>query len=204
MRHNQRTRAVAGAAIVAALALAGCGSDGSGGSGDSSHGSGSGSGSSKGGAGSTAGGGAAGAMDPATLKTGGTPLGTVLVDGRGRTVYLFTQDRTNSNTMRCDAACLKEWPPVQGKPKAGSGVDDGLIDTTKAGGRTQATYAGHPLYYYAGDRSQGDVKGQGIDKIWYALDAAGHAVKKAPGGSGSGGGRGGGDHGAGATGGYGY
>lgn len=152
---------VAGFTLVAALGLAGCG----GGSGESA-----------GGSGSQA---PSAATDASTVKTSSSPLGTVLVDGDGRTLYLFTGDGKNTNSMNCDASCLKLWPPMEGKPKAGGGVDAGLIGMTHDGGRSQATYAGHPLYYYADDRAAGDVNGQGIDGIWYVLNAQGTAVKKA-------------------------
>ncbi|MFF0794313.1 hypothetical protein [Streptomyces spiralis] len=152
---------VIGFALAAVLSLAGCG----GGSGDG---------------GSTAQSGApAQATDASTLKTSNSPLGAVLVDGSGRTLYLFTADGKNTNSMNCDAACLKLWPPLEGRPKAGGGVDAGLIGTTGGGSRAQATYAGHPLYYYAGDQAAGDVKGQGIDGIWFVLDAQGAAIRTA-------------------------
>lgn len=157
---NRGRITVTGFALVAALGLAGCG----GGSGDS---------------GSGARSEASAAMDTSAVRASNSPLGTVLVDGGGRTLYLFTGDGKNTNSMDCDAACLKLWPPMEGKPKAGEGVDAGLIGTTQGGSRTQATYAGHPLYYYAQDRAAGDVNGQGVDGIWYALDAQGAAIKKA-------------------------
>ncbi|WP_210586152.1 hypothetical protein [Streptomyces sp. GESEQ-35] len=152
MRRSRIT--VAGFALAAALALAGCG----------------------GGGGDGAGGGTSAATDTSTVRTSESPLGDILVDGSGRTLYLFTEDGENTNSMDCDAACLKLWPPMEGKPEAGPGVDANLIGTTKGDGETQATYAGHPLYYYAEDRAEGDLKGQGIDRIWYVLDAGGKAV----------------------------
>ncbi|WP_329341899.1 hypothetical protein OG866_38120 [Streptomyces sp. NBC_00663] len=146
-----------GIALVAALGLAGCGSGGG-----SDHGS----------------SGTPAATDTSTVKVSDSPLGDILVDGGGRTLYLFTADGNNTNSMKCDTACLKLWPPMEGKPKAGSGADAGLIGTTK-GSEPQATYAGHPLYYYAKDKAPGDSKGQGIDGIWYVLNAKGTAVKQA-------------------------
>jgi Secreted repeat of unknown function len=48
--------------------------------------------------------------------------------------------------------------PNSGKPKAGAGARGGLLGTTRrADGRTQVTYHGHPLYYFAGDKRAGDV-----------------------------------------------
>ncbi|MGW2937393.1 hypothetical protein ACWDA7_37460 [Streptomyces sp. NPDC001156] len=44
-------------------------------------------------------------------------------------------------------------------------------------GKGKATYAGHPLYYYAGDHAPGDTNGQGIDGIWYTLNAHGAPIK---------------------------
>ncbi|MGX1676095.1 COG4315 family predicted lipoprotein [Streptomyces sp. NPDC055400] len=158
---NRGRITVTGFALVAALALAGCGGgNGASGSGTRSKAP-------------------AAAMDATTVRANNSPLGTVLVDGGGRTLYLFTGDGKNRNSMDCDAACLILWPPMEGKPKAGKGADAGLIGTTHAGKRTQATYAGHPLYYYAGDRAANDVNGQGVDGIWFVLDAQGAAVKKA-------------------------
>ncbi|MET7617213.1 hypothetical protein [Streptomyces sp. NPDC005408] len=126
--------------------------------------------------------------DPSTVKIADSSLGKILVDGKGRTLYLFTADGKNTNSMKCDAQCLKLWPPMEGKPKAGAGADAKLINTTDVAGKTQATYAGHPLYYYAPDKAAGDVKGQGIDKVWYVIDAHGKAITKAvPAGSNDGG-----------------
>ncbi|MGP3770681.1 COG4315 family predicted lipoprotein [Streptomyces sp. SDT5-1] len=155
----------AGCTLVAALALAGCSSGGGGGSG----------------------GGTPAAKDPTTLSTSDSPMGKILVDGKGRTLYLFTSDGKNTNSMKCDAECVKEWPHMKGKPKAGDGVQANLIGTTKGGGTPQATYAGHPLYYFADDHKAGDTKGQGIDKIWYVVDPHGKAIKKAASSGGGGG-----------------
>ncbi|MCX5535091.1 hypothetical protein OG785_31635 [Streptomyces sp. NBC_00006] len=170
---------VAGFALVAAFGLAGCGGGGGSGGGGSSDG------------GTTA------AKDASTLSTSDSPMGKILVDGKGHTLYLFTSDGKNSNSMKCDAKCLKEWPHMEGKPKAGAGVRANLIATTKGSGTAQATYAGHPLYYYADDHKAGDTKGQGIDQIWYVLDSHGNAIKKAAP-------AGGGDDGDNDSGGYGY
>ncbi|MDT5031774.1 MAG: hypothetical protein QOC94_1945, partial [Actinoplanes sp.] len=41
----------------------------------------------------------------------------------------------------------------------------------------QLVYAGWPLYYYAGDVGPGDVDGQGVDSVWWAVAANGKLVK---------------------------
>jgi predicted lipoprotein with Yx(FWY)xxD motif len=142
-----------------ALGLAACGSDSPGSDGTASSNS-------------------SAAKDPSTIALGATSLGDVLVDGSGRTLYLFIHDGDGTASMDCDATCKAQWPAVEGRPKAGDGVDASLIGTTKTG--NQATYAGHPLYYYAGDKAAGDVNGQGVDQIWYVMDGKGSAVKKEP------------------------
>ena len=41
------------------------------------------------------------------------------------------------------------------------------------------TYAGHPLYYYAGDAAAGDTNGQGLDAFgakWYVMGTERHAT----------------------------
>ncbi|GGJ08601.1 COG4315 family predicted lipoprotein [Streptomyces brasiliensis] len=157
-------RIAVAAVALAALGLAGCGAGGGddSGSGNGSQGSGK----------------ATAAMDPSTVRVSQSSLGNILVDGSGRTLYLFTGDGTNTNSMKCNADCLKLWPPVKSTPKAGAGADAHLIGRTKSGSGSQATYAGHPLYYYADDRSAGDLKGQGMDKIWFVLDPHGKAITK--------------------------
>lgn len=79
--------------------------------------------------------------------------GTVLTDGRGMPLYLFTRDR--GSTSRCYGDCAQAWPVTyaKGKPRAGTGVSARLLGTTKrSDGRLQVTYRGHPLYYYEHDR----------------------------------------------------
>jgi predicted lipoprotein with Yx(FWY)xxD motif len=128
----------------------------------------------------------------ATVKTASTDLGTILVDGQGKTVYLFERDRGPQST--CNGQCLANWPAVtaDGKPQAAGGVSASKLGTSRRGdGTTQVTYAGHPLYYFAGDSSAGDTNGQGVDAFgarWYVLGSSGAAVTGQQTGSGSSGG----------------
>jgi predicted lipoprotein with Yx(FWY)xxD motif len=46
------------------------------------------------------------------------------------------------------------------------------------------TYGGKPLYYFAGDAKPGDVKGQGVGSVWFAVAADGELVKAKATGSG--------------------
>ena len=124
-----------------------------------------------------------------TIEVSSTSLGDVLTDGSGRTLYLFTHDSGASSA--CDSGCVSVWPPLTGTPTAGSGADSSLLGTiTRSDGSTQATYAGHPLYYYSGDSGAGDVNGQEIQDSWYVVNASGEEVEgeatEAPSSSGGG------------------
>jgi predicted lipoprotein with Yx(FWY)xxD motif len=115
------------------------------------------------------------------VTLGETDLGRVLIDARGRTLYLYTPDTKKQST--CYGQCAAFWPPLLtvGKPRAAHGVKASLLGTTKRkDGKLQVTYAGHPLYFFAQDAAPGDVHGQGLQNIWYALSAAGARVAAAP------------------------
>jgi predicted lipoprotein with Yx(FWY)xxD motif len=120
------------------------------------------------------------ASGAATIAVRTTPLGRILVDGRGMTLYLFEKDTGMKST--CDGTCAKFWPPVTttGAAKAGSGLDAGKLGTTaRTDGETEVTYNGHPLYYYAGDKQPGDTTGEGLNAfgaLWYVLSPAGKEV----------------------------
>jgi predicted lipoprotein with Yx(FWY)xxD motif len=43
-------------------------------------------------------------------------------------------------------------------------------------GSEQVTYNGWPLYYFANDAAPGDTNGQGVNEVWYVLDAAGDGI----------------------------
>jgi predicted lipoprotein with Yx(FWY)xxD motif len=164
-------------AVVGVLA-AGCGSNGSG--------------SSSGGMGGYGSSGTApasgGASTVAMVSAASTGLGMILVDGSGRTLYLFEKDQSDQSA--CAGACVAAWPVDQSSatPKAGSGVTASLLGTIKRGdGSVQVTYNQHPLYYYAGDSQPGQHNGQGVEAFgaaWFVVGPAGGAVSS---GSGSGG-----------------
>jgi predicted lipoprotein with Yx(FWY)xxD motif len=175
-----RAPAYLAAALVALPLLAGCGGSGSSGDGGAS----------------AAAGDAPAAHEESGAETiataDGGSLGTILVDGEGKTVYLFERDARTSST--CSGACAQAWPPVttDGAPKAGDGALASKLGTTRRDdGSVQVTYAGHPLYYFQGDAAPGDAKGQGVDGFgaeWYVLAASGAKVERHAGGDSSGGG----------------
>jgi predicted lipoprotein with Yx(FWY)xxD motif len=113
-----------------------------------------------------------------------TSLGQTLVDANGRALYLFLGDTRNVSTL--SAAGRAVWPPFTAstKPAALSGAVASQIGTIKgAGGARQITYGGHPLYYYVGDHTPSQTRGQGLNEfgaLWYVLAPNGTAVTSAP------------------------
>ncbi len=108
-------------------------------------------------------------------------FGQALVDGEGRSLYLFTNDTQNSGTSTCTGDCLVEWPPLftDGDPVAGEGVDAAMLGTiTLPDGTTQVTYNGWPLYYFDEDTAAGDANGQGLGGVWFLVTPAGEAIEQ--------------------------
>ncbi len=116
----------------------------------------------------------------ATVTAASTNLGMILVDGSGRTLYLFEKDQPDQSA--CSGTCAAAWPvdSSSGTPKAGSGVKASLLGTIKrADGATQVTYNHHPLYYYSGDSGPGQQNGQGLNAFgaaWFVVGPAGAKV----------------------------
>ena len=128
----------------------------------------------------------------ATLGVTSDNLGQILVDSKGRTLYLFTRD---SGTMsECNGACAVNWPPLRasGKPTIAGGAKASLISTTaRSDGTRQVTYNGHPLYLFKNDSKSGDTNGEGLNAFggnWFAVSSAGTQVSAPAASSGGGGG----------------
>jgi predicted lipoprotein with Yx(FWY)xxD motif len=115
----------------------------------------------------------------ATLKTADSDLGTVVVDAKGRTVYVFDKDQPGSGKISCSGDCLTKWPAVvpDGQPKA-DGVSGDLGTITRDDGTMQVTLDGSPLYLFAGDSKPGDVTGQAVGGVWWVVGADGKKITK--------------------------
>jgi predicted lipoprotein with Yx(FWY)xxD motif len=137
------------------------------------------------------------AVSGAATPSGSTPvyevtagkvpgLGTVLLDGRNYTLYMFAPDK-QSGKSTCYGQCARAWPPlllpsgVTHVP-AGPGVKSKLIGTTtRRDGTVQVTYNKWPLYLWVIDSGPRQSTGQGINSLggkWYVMTPAGAVVKK--------------------------
>lgn len=180
--------AVGALALVALLAIAGCGGGGS----TTTSASESAGGGEAEAASNTSGGGRYGAEEPsesskpasepapqpagtaAVVKVMNTPkLGKVIVESKGMTLYDFRKDK--GTTSSCYGECAVAWPPLltSGAPKAMGGAEQSLLGTTKRkDGTVQVTYKGHPVYGFVEDSKPGETNGNdfnGFGGQWYAL-----------------------------------
>jgi predicted lipoprotein with Yx(FWY)xxD motif len=167
-----RTRLAIAAAAISAVGMLAAACSSSSSSSSSSSNSGSGSGSKT----SAAPQGAVGA--PVSVTS--SPLGSILVDSKGKTIYFFAPDSANHST--CNGMCLQYWPIVSAPatlPTSVSGVTAKLGSLTRSDGSHQLTVAGLPVYTYVGDSGPGTTKGQGLNLsggLWWVVSPAGTPV----------------------------
>ena len=161
--------------LGAAITVAACGSSATTGSGSGSSPS----------AGSAASAGTS-SSSAVSLSTKSVPgVGTILVDGQGKTLYLLTSEKGGKVTCTPSNGCTKFWPEIT-LPKgttaatAGTGVQSSLLGTVKdASGNLEVTYNGWPVYTFVGDSGPGAAHGQGqvsFGGTWYVLNASGNPV----------------------------
>jgi predicted lipoprotein with Yx(FWY)xxD motif len=135
---------------------------------------------------STSGAGAAATSGlPALVSSRSLPsLGAVLVNGEGKTLYVFAPDEGRKVT--CVGSCAAVWPPLKllsgqdGASVSGRAKPTLLGSVPDPEGGRAVTYAGWPLYSYVADARSGTARGQGL-KInggyWYVITPAGKIIK---------------------------
>ncbi len=106
-----------------------------------------------------------------------TKLGKqILVNPAGKTLYLYVPDGS-STTSKVPAAIKANWPPMTapaGTIGVGAGVSLAKVAVDKqTDGVRQVAYNRHLLYTFIGDTKPGDVTGQGLGGVWYAVLATG-------------------------------
>lgn len=106
--------------------------------------------------------------------------GTYLVDGSGRTLYLYVLDEGAEGGFACVDACTNNWIPLTAPgldALALDGVDAALVALReRADGSQQVTYGGWPLYRSRRDTEPGHLRGQGVGSQFYIVGLGGRAV----------------------------
>jgi predicted lipoprotein with Yx(FWY)xxD motif len=115
-------------------------------------------------------------------------LGSVLVDGNGRTLYVLASEKGGQVNCVAGGGCTTIWPPLvvpsgMSQGIAGSGVQASLLGTVKSpAGDVRVTYGGWPLYTFSEDTGSGSAKGQDLTDSfgkWWALSPSGNPVTTA-------------------------
>ena len=150
---------------AAALIAAGCGSSGGSGSAPatSTHSA------------------AAPASGGSALKSAKIGGAAVLTSAKGFTLYWFVPD-TSTKSM-CNGSCATFWPPVPGPATLSAGMSGKLGTITRSDGSVQATFNGHPIYTYTGDKSPGQASGNGLNVsggVWHEVTVSGTAPASSP------------------------
>jgi predicted lipoprotein with Yx(FWY)xxD motif len=156
-----RSRTIVGLGVSGALMLAACGQSANG----STHSA------------------APRAAAPTTASTAAvhvqhTALGDVLVNGNGRTLYGFTNDKNGMSS--CNGTCAQNWPPLVVAPgwKTASKAPGASLHTAaRADGTMQIVAGKWPLYVFSGDSAPGDVNGEGVLGKWFAVQPNGKLLK---------------------------
>jgi len=100
----------------------------------------------------------------------------VLVDQNGCALYLDTSDTPEHTDVTGDQQ--RTWIPILAPVQVTGELDQSKVGTfTRPDGTRQATYNGHQLYRFAGDRAPGEAKGQGVDGKFFLIGKNGEPVR---------------------------
>ncbi len=98
---------------------------------------------------------------------------TVLADADGYSLYAFLNDE--ANTSSCSSPCSDTWPPVATDEVVA--IDPlQLTSAARPDGSRQLAVNGWPLYRYLGDENPGEVNGQQVGDVWFAVDVDGNVI----------------------------
>ena len=93
------------------------------------------------------------------------PQAVVLTDANGMTLYFLDQDTPTES--RCDDQCAQNWPPVRPSPDLAGQANFSVL--TRLDGTQQLVFDGRPLYTCISDTNPGDVNCDGHMGVFHAL-----------------------------------
>ena len=100
---------------------------------------------------------------------------TYLSDVNGKTLYYFKNDIAGTATAdpqsNCIGQCLSMWTIFDEQQVIAPSLldENNFKEFTRADGDMQLSYKGRPLYYFSQDSQPGDIKGDGLNKLWYLV-----------------------------------
>ena len=126
--------------------------------------------------------GAPSAASGVSLAVADSALGKIIVDGSGKTLYMFTPDEDAGDKPTCYDQCAANWPALKADDaasvSAGTGLDVSKITVVdRTDGGKQVKYGEYPLYYFAKDAAAGQTNGQGLQGKWYVVGPDGEPIK---------------------------
>ncbi|MEU6660158.1 SCO0930 family lipoprotein [Streptomyces sp. NPDC046821] len=116
---------------------------------------------------------------PALSTVDDAEHGTIIRDGKGRTLYRFTKDTAWPMKSNCVGACLEKWKPAELVDKKDiKGINPKLLTAyTRPDGTKQLSIDCWPLYWFTGDKKPGDTNGQGVNGTWFTVRPTGKLAK---------------------------
>ncbi len=99
------------------------------------------------------------------FSAAGAQAADMLTDSKGMTLYIFDKDKDGVSS--CYDACAAKWPPYLGK--ADDKMTEGWTLVKRTDGAMQWAYDGKPMYYFAADKSKGDMAGDGMGGVWHVV-----------------------------------
>jgi predicted lipoprotein with Yx(FWY)xxD motif len=103
--------------------------------------------------------------DQPRMTTTQTSSNFLMTDSAGMTVYTF--DKDSAGQSNCYGPCASYWPPVAASRGQQASGDMTIIRRTD--GTMQWAKQGRPLYTFAEDTRQGDMKGDNYNQNWHVV-----------------------------------
>ncbi len=111
-----------------------------------------------------------------------TSAGPVLGTASGRTLYVFVDDLLTKAPSACTGDCAHDWVPMPAGRRitVRTGVSGRVGTIERSDGERQLTMDGRPLYLFSGDRAPGDIRGNGVGNLWWAMTPSGLTATSYP------------------------
>lgn len=107
-----------------------------------------------------------------TLSVATTPLGKIVVNGKGMTAYFYDLDKSNSGVSACTGGCLANWSPIISNATTPTFAN--ITGKVRVLAHTkQIVINGRPIYTFIGDSAKGATHGQGVGGVWFAISPNG-------------------------------